>query len=122
MAQRILCPDSVLRYPLDALFDQICGLNDVSMTVSVARIAFQNLNKISLAKVLVSLQKLQSGHFADFFQLAHLVTGWHAFDLSLLEDLKSLSITREERCASDELKQNAACRPDIDAAVIFVAA
>ena len=122
MAQRILCPDSVLRYPLDALFDQICSLNDVSVIVSVARITFQNLNKISLAKVLISLQELQGGHLADFFQLAHLITVRHALDLSLLEDLKSLSIAREERCASDELKQNAACRPDIDAAVILVAA
>ena len=67
MAQRIHRPNSVLRNPLDALFDQICGLNDVSVIVSVARITFQNLNKIGLAEVLISLQELQGGHFTDFF-------------------------------------------------------
>ena len=104
MAQRVNSLDSLIWYPFDALLDQISGLNDISMVVAIARITLHNLDKIGLSKVLISLQKLHCGHFTDFFKLYHLVTRWHAFDLSLLKDLKTFSITWEEWCASDELE------------------
>lgn len=47
---------------------------------------------------------------------------WHAFDLGLLQDLKSFSIAREEWGSRDELKDDASSSPDVNAAVVLVAA
>ena len=71
---------------------------------------------------MISSKQLYDWSLTDLAKLPHLLLVWHTFDLSLLEDLEAFGVAGEEGRPCDELKQDAACGPNVNAAVVLVAA
>ena len=71
---------------------------------------------------MIASEQLYDGSLTNLAKLVHLSLTWHALDLSLFEDLEAFGIAGEEGCPCDKLKQDATCRPDVNAAVVLVTA
>ena len=72
--------------------------------------------------IFILLKQFNNWRLANLLQLWHFVLVGHAQDLRLLENLEALRVTREQRSTRYQLKQDAASRPDVNAAVVVIAA
>ena len=71
---------------------------------------------------MISSEQLEDWSLTNLAKLLHLFLTWHTLDLSLFEDLEAFGIAGEQRRPCDKLKQDATCRPNINAAIVLVAA
>ena len=121
MTQGRLCTDAITGHPFEAQFNQVSGLLNVLPLVLGPRVGKHDLGHVCRAKVMIALQQLHDGRLTNLLKLADFSWGRHAFDLGVLQDLDTFVVTWEERSSRDQLKEDAACRPDVNAAVVLVA-
>ena len=114
--------DSLLGHPAKAPLNQISDLHDIITMVPRAGVAQHYLDKVSAPKVLIPSEQLDDWSLTNLAKLLHFSLTWHTLDLSLFEDLETFGVAWEEGCPCDKLKEDAACRPNVNAAVVLVAA
>jgi len=116
----VCCRNALFWHPLQTLFDEICGLCKIFESIAWTWVAFHKFYEVYLSLGLAPLEQLHHWRLTYFFQLFHFLSSRISLNLGLFQDLETFSFTREEWRPRDQFEEDAARRPNVNAAVVLI--